>query len=741
MLEDITPEVLEELREQLATEREKKLDALGGVIAKLRDEAVTARRESGFERQWKEDEEYYEGIDDLNRNTNQYIKPRSDTGGLTQNKVSVSDSQCVEFLNITRPFVDAASARAGDILLPATAWNFNIKATPIPEFEENEDSDKQIVDPKTGQPFVLGDVIKDRNKRVGETVGKAKRRLEDWLIQSGYKRECRKVIDGAAMVGTGILKGPFPDKQTTKIVKDSTLVVEETIVPKSKYISHWDFFPDMNCGEDIQDGDYVFERSYLTARQLSGLIGVPGYEEDAIRRVLEEGPGMRNEQGKRTEGDDRFEVWYYYGTIKSHELKELDSKYADGCSDDGDDQTYVNAIVVLVNKTVIKGVKNPLDHYGYPFDVMIWKRVPGKPFGIGVAREGRVAQKTVLASFRTLMENMGLASIPMIAILRSAIDPADGDWTLRKGKVWDIKEDSGITNINQAIQTIVIPAMQAELQALLELAMKMMEDSTGITFLMQGQQGSAPDTVGGMQMMLRSASAVLRRVARIYDENVTERHIPRYYGWLLMYGEDEEKGDLMIEASGSSQLAELEMQAMQLPAIIQMAMNPSFEMSPRKAAQELLRALHFDPNKFDLDEDEKQKMQEAQPAPDPRIQVAQIKAETDKEIAAQNAQLKQLEIKTDIDRDAVFEQGVAARTQATLDVKAHELELRRELALLEYANREKINLNDAKVQLARDAMKINSTKELATMSVPASALPKPPVEPPGLAEPGRSFTQ
>ena len=87
---DITPEVLEELREQLATEREKKLDALGGVIAKLRDEAVTARRESGFERQWKEDEEYYEGIDDLNRNTNQYIKPRSDTGGLTQNKVIVS---------------------------------------------------------------------------------------------------------------------------------------------------------------------------------------------------------------------------------------------------------------------------------------------------------------------------------------------------------------------------------------------------------------------------------------------------------------------------------------------------------------------------------------------------------------------------------------------------------------------------------------------------------------------------
>lgn len=737
---EISAEVLEDLKEQLASEREKKLEGLGKVIAKIRDEAVTARQESGFERQWKEDEEYYEGIDDLNRNVAQYIKPRSDTGGLVQTKLNASDNQCVEFLNITRPFVDAASARMGDILLPANDWNFSIKATPVPEFDEHEDSDKQIVDPKTGQPFALGDVIKDRNKRVGATVAKAERRIKDWLVQCGYKKESRKVIDGAAMVGTGVFKGPYPDKQITKVLKGTELVVEETIVPKAKYISHWDFYPDMNCGEDIQDGDYVIERSYLTARQLTGLIGVPGYESDAIKKVLEEGPGIRNESGKKTLHDDRFEVWYYYGTIKSHELKELDAAYADKCGEE-DDHTYVNAIVVLVNNTVIKGVKNPLDNYGYPFDVMVWKRVPGKPFGIGVAREGRVAQKTVLASFRTLMENMGLASIPMIALLRSAIDPADGDWTLRKGKVWDIKEDSGITNINQAIQTIIIPAMQKELQALLELAMKMMEDSTGITFLMQGQQGAAPDTVGGMQMMLRSSSTVLRREARIYDENVTEPKITRFYGWLLMHGEDDEKSDLLIEASGSSQLAELEMQAMQLPMIAQMAANPAAGMSFKKVVREMLRAAHYDPDKFDLDEEEKRAMQQAKPPEDPRIQVAQIKAQTDEKLAAQDAQLKQLEIKTDSDRDAIFENGVAQRTQATLDAKAHEMDMKWQLALLDYANREKISLNDAKVQLARDAMKINSTKELAAMSAPASALPKPPVEPPGQADNGKSYTQ
>lgn len=730
---DITPELLEEIQEQLADERAKKLDGLGRMIGKIRDEAVVARRESGFEKQWQEDEEYYQGIDDLNRDSAQYIKPRSDTGGLMTKKIVKSDTQCIEFLNLTRPFVDAAAARMGDILLPATAWNFNMKPTPVPEFEAHEDSTSQIVDPNTGQPFALGDVIKDRNKRVADTVAKAERRIKDWLIQCRYKSESRKVIDAAAMVGTGVLKGPFPDKQVTKTIKDGALVIEETIVPKSKHISHWDFFPDMNCGENIQDGDYVIERSFMTARQLTGLIGVPGYESDAIRKVLEEGPGHREKVDLKD--DDRFEVWYYYGTIKGEELEELDETYE--CGED----EYVNAIVVLVNNTVIKGVKNPLDHYGYPFDVMVWKRVPGKPFGIGVAREGRAAQKTVLASFRTMMENMGLASIPMIALLKSAIEPADGDWTLRRGKQWVIKPDTGITDARQAIQTIIVPPMQAELQALLDFGLRMMEDSTGITFLMQGQQGAAPDTVGGMQMMLRSSSTVLRREARIYDENITEPHINRYYGWLLMHGEDDEKGDLMIEAAGSSQLAELEMQAMQLPMIAQMAANPASELSFKKVVREMLRAAHYDPDKFDLDEDEKKQRAEMQPPPDPRIQVAQIKAETDKEIADRRAQVDQYRIQTDTDRDAVFEQSVTARTQATLEAKDRELQLKYQLALLEYANENKISLDNAKLQLARDAMKINSVERLAEANAPASMLPKPPVEPPGLAQPGESFTQ
>ena len=41
----------------------------------------------------------------------------------------------------------------------------------------------------------------------------------------------------------------------------------------------------------------------------------------------------------------------------------------------------------------------------------------------------------------------------------------------------------------------------------------MAEDITGLPLIMQGS-GSAPDTVGGMQMVNNNASTVLRRIAR-----------------------------------------------------------------------------------------------------------------------------------------------------------------------------------------------------------------------------------
>lgn len=743
------------MKEEEQTDRNLRLDAIGDKIAELRDEAVECRKTSGFEQQWQEDEDYYSGLDEHNRDIENYIKPRSVSGGLRPRREDNDDTRCTAFANLTRQFVDSASARACDILLPPNEWNFTIKPTPVPEFDEHEEDDTPMLLGPDGQPTAsVGDVIKDRNKRMGLIADKSKRRIQDWLTECFFKSESAKVIEGGSMVGVGIMKGPVPDTKNTKRFSDGALIIEQTVQPVSKRVDHWDFYPDMNCGENIQDGDYVFERDHMTARQLRALKGSGlGYIDESIDRVLKEGPNKDNtERQVRTKDTDKFAVWYYYGNLKIKDLMELDDDCV--CEEEEMEDT-VPVVAVLVNDTVIKGYASPFETDGYPFDVFVWQRVSGQPFGVGVARQARTAQRQINAAFRALMDNMGASAIPMLGIMRGAIEPADGDWKVRSGKLWYLRETSGITDLNQAIQSIELPTRQEELQAIIELGARMMEDATGVSTLLQGDQGDNTKTVGGMSMLHENASSLLRRYTRNYDNQITIPHITRYYDYLLSDPEvpDEEKGDLDIEAVGSTHLVERHLQTMQLPMILQLSQDPRYEKSPKKTFDEVLRAYRFDPAKFEMDEEEKQALQQQQEPPAPQVQAAQIRAETD----LQKAQLKQQsdmqltqfkqqadaqKVMLDVDRDTAHLQSQAYRDEQNHQYLLQKLEMETQLAMLQYANAREMNLEDVKAKLAETTMKLSLQKELAmNPTKPAEQVATPIAEPIGRAQDGKAFQQ
>lgn len=735
-----------ELRKKQEQEKQRQLAELSKIIAKKRDEVIKARRSSGIERIWQEDQDNYEGVDDYNRNGLQpkYTKSRSTDGGITANNAgSKNTNQCTAFFNITRQFVDSASARLGDILLPAGDWNWTIKKTPKPEYVGDSggntvDQNGNLVDyGKAGNVTGLS-VDHAKKEEAAET------RIKDWLVESRYHAECRKVIESAARLGTGVLKGAFPKKRTTKTFYGNTYEIIEEVVPASKAVDVWDFFPDYpNCGEDIQEGEFVFERDYITAKDLNEFARSPelGYFPDAIKKVIDEGPGKKHQDGQtRTQSDDMFEVWYYTGwlDVKQTQLFSEDEEYDDDdkCAD------FRMFVIVMVNDTIIKGHESPLDT-SFPYDVMVWQRVANMPWGIGVSRQMRESQLFMTSAARNLVDNMALSAIPMLAMRRKGIQPENGQWELKKGKVWWLTADE-IENINQAIQFLLIPSMQNELVANMQLATKMAEDATGINFLLQGQQGSAPDTVGGMELLHKNASSLLRRIARIYDENVTERHINRYYEWLLLYGEDEEKCDLQIQAIGSSALVEREIQAMQALQLLQFSMNPAFGMSPRKTMQEILRAWRFEPSKFDMDEEEKANIQQAAPAP--AVQAAQIRAEADLKKAEMSNQVAMQKTQMDTDRDTLFQQSVAQRNQLDYEYKMKlleqeniKLQLQKDLAILEYSTKQQISLDETKAKLASDAMKLNVQKELAAMTETPKQVLTPPTEPIGLAPNGQAY--
>lgn len=761
--EGISPEAADELRALAQAQRDAaqaaeearldRLNSLGMMLARKRREAVDGRAQSGIEAEWAEDEESYQGIDDANRGTVATSWARSDkpaaSGAVTPPPKATHRSTV--FLNITRPYVDAAAARISDMLLPTDDRPWAILPTPVPDLIQTIGLlQDQAPQPMAFSPEQVAQ-IEDRREKEVESAKRsaeaAQKRIDDWLTESGWHGEVRKMLDDSARIGSGVLKGPFPRKVRSVAWVGQDLVLREDIKPFSRRVDPWNFFPDPACGESIHDGGYTWERDYITAKGLRDLIGVDGYLSSAIEAAIEEGPAVSALGGRLNEfrrdqvrEGDQFEIWYYHGTIERDDLEAAGLELADDAPDS------ISAMVAMVNDRVIKAAENPLDTGAFPYDVFPWQRRPGMPWGMGVGRQVRTPQRMINAAARAMMDNSGLSSAPQIVMRRKAIIPANGDFALTPGKVWFASEDADVRSVADAILSIDIPSKQAEMMNIIQFGLKMAEDVTGLPLLLQGQQGSAPATLGGQQIAMNNASGVLRRIARGFDDFITEPHIRRYYTWLLQYSEDpEEKGDCVIDARGSSALVERDLQNQAIVQMGALVMNPALGVNPRKWFEEACKAQRLDPRKFMLTPEEMAQMQAQQgQQPPPQIAAAQIRAQSDVQKTQVAAQADMAEI-----------QMRAAQSQAELQWRAQEAErqrqhdaqiehMRLQLKMMEFAERRNLSLEQVKAQLAQTAMKLRTQKELTAFAadreaVSAPQVSTPPNEPIGRAPNGMAY--
>jgi hypothetical protein len=108
-------------------------------------------------------------------------------------------------------------------------------------------------------------------------------------------------LQDAAKLGTGVLKGPAVDEphQEEVAAKKRTRTIPRCLSDASNgsgsqaesyRVDPWNFYPDPTCGDDHQNGAYVFEREFMPGRELAKMAKVPGYNWQAISLCLAEGP-------------------------------------------------------------------------------------------------------------------------------------------------------------------------------------------------------------------------------------------------------------------------------------------------------------------------------------------------------------------------------------------------------------------------------------------------------------------
>ena len=738
----------------------EKLDAFGDALCDLRAEAIAGRKAAGIDDVWAEDEEYYEGMDEHSRDQEKYAWRTKPPG---QTMPNVASTQSTVFPNITGPFVDAAAARISDMLLPTDEANFKVNPTPIPELtsiakgegvpKEAEQIARQAKIPEEQFKQQIKAAAERELEQAKERARKEQKRIEDWHIECQYHAQVRRVIEDSARLGCGVLKGPMPQSQRKPVYKRHWLdaIMElpglkmfaaameyqpksgfqytEEIQPGSKWTDPWDFFPDPNCGDNIHNGSYVWERDRLTKNKVRQLKDQPGYLVEQLNKCIQEGPILAkadysSERRSESQPDDlkkgKYEIWYFTGVAEREHLQVLG--ILDGISESQD--VSIPVVVTLINNHVVKITQNVYDTGEYPYDVFAWRRRAGSWAGIGVARQVRVAQKIVSGGTRRLMDNAGVASAGMLVLKEGVITPADGKVGIAPHKIYLMGEEYE-GKVGDAIDVITIPMLVNELMAIVEFGFRLAEQNTGLAMILQGQMSSnTPDTAAGQQLFQNNASTTLRRLAKNFDDQITEPHIRRYHQWILLYGEEDEKADTQIDALGSSALVERELQNQEIMSMGGLVTNPVFKKDPAKWFDEYLKSRHFDPKQFAYDDDKWQQLVEklSQPPADPRVEVAKLQAQVkEKEWEAKAAEA---------DKDREFD----------LILKGLDQELQNMKLTGEHQGKRGINLDTLKTRLTETIMKLRTQEKLAFgKAVGAPQVATPPTEPAGRAPRGQAY--
>lgn len=733
--------------DQVAAKEAERLDrlvAFGGMLAKQRDEWIAARAATGWDKRVQEDLDQYEGRDTANRMAAEMMNSVEQGYPVTTQHARATRSTVI--VNITRPKTNASEARVADILLPTDEENWSIAPTPNPNVVKHQNDDQTpavdpatgqpIVDPETGEPAKLKDVAAAAMKAAREASEAMTREIKDQLVECDYNAEVRKVIHDSAKMGVGVLKGPVVHSRTKRSWSklDNGVYALQTVEeqkPASWRVDPRNVWEDPACGDNIQNGKGIYERDIMTAKKLRELAKQPGYLPDQIARVLTQGPALSiartSTQDKREQlqmSSRPFEVWTYTGEIDIDDFKVALPRDAAGQTTDvpasssaedgatprhlageGEQEATaselhklesVSACIVMVNNVVIKAYENPNESGELPYDFFPWELEVDSPRGVGIPYLLRSQQKVVTAGWRMLMDNAGAAVGPQIIVKKNMVVPADGKWQIAARKLWYATDD--VDDVNKAMAVIEFDIHQEQLMAIIQAGEAMADTETGTPMLTQGEEGSAPETLGGMQLLMNNTNVVTRRIVKQFDDKLTKPHIRRYYDFNMAYSDkDEIKGDMDVDARGSSALLVRDIQNQAFTNLLAAGGNPIYApfINPKKLFEKALQAQHVQPQDIMWTDEEfkanQKKMAENPPPKDPRIEAATITAQARVKEAEQRAET----------------QG------AILSARMEEMMMERELRILRMAQERNMTFDQIKAELAGTAMKLRTQRDLA----------------------------
>jgi len=446
---------------------------------------------------------------------------------------------------------------------------------------------------------------------------KAARRMEklihDQIEESNGSSEIRNALLEAALLGTGIVKGPFNFNKTLHKWNEGeegrVYTPIDVRVPRIEFVSCWDFYPDP-AATNMDECEFVVHRHKLNRSQLRQLRSMPYFDAEKIRETLQEGPNYIEKDYEAQLVDDynsedyvntNFEVLEYWGIMDAEYAREVNIELPDSVDDL--DEVQINAWVC--GNKLLRAVINPFTPSRIPYHAFPYERNPYNFFGIGVAENMNDAQQVMNGHARMAIDNLALSGSVIFDVDESALVGGQS-MEIYPGKIF--RRQTG--NPGTAINGLKFPNTSQENLMMFDKFRQLADEQTGIPSYSHGQTGvqSMTRTASGMSMLLGAASLNIKTVVKNLDDFLLKPLGESYFQWNMQFfeGEMDVKGDLEIKASGTNSLMQKEVRSQRLTMFLQTAQNPAVApfVKVSKLISELAYSLDLDPEEILNDPEE-----------------------------------------------------------------------------------------------------------------------------------------
>lgn len=515
------------------------------------------------------------------------------------------------YIKLTDVKCRAAEAWLKDILLPPGERPWSADPTPVPDLPmdlqkrialavQKSYQEAMMLQQATGQqvdidPNELFEAMRDEisqevDEQAKEDSDRIEREIDDDLTEGGWYTALKDVIYDIVTFKTGFIEGPVIRKK--KVLEwaeieggGATPTVKEGFVREYYRISPYDCYPSPGA-KSVQDG-YFLIRKRFSRRDLNELMGVEGFDENAIRAVLDlYGEGgleewlvndldraeLENRHNERNNPEGNIECLKFWGSIQGKLLIEWGMTPEEIPDEDID----YSVVCYLIGNHVISARLNahPLGKRNVYSASFVESN--DSTWGQGVPELMEDLASICNGCARAIINNTGLSSGPQVWLDSSRLPPGAKVTDIHPWKIWQFEQDEtgGTRDPMGFFQPKPIIDI---LLKLYDYFFKQASEVTGIPAYIYGNEnvGGAARTASGLSMMMNAASKSLKAVAGNVDAGIIKASVEEHWLHIMLNEPEKAGGDIKIVARASEYLIMMEQLQLRRQEFLATTNNPT----------------------------------------------------------------------------------------------------------------------------------------------------------------------